>query len=106
MGPVFLTDALAAAGALASRGDAAWMGEAGRGAEEPWSERPPMYKSQHASQLPPTATTFPTGGTTCPAVANVGGYLEQKPVADKSHSTFGKPKGVVGRCGEAHGTQL
>ncbi|CAK9032940.1 unnamed protein product [Durusdinium trenchii] len=56
-------------------------------------ERPPMYKSQHASQLPPTATTFPTGGTTCPAVANVGGYLEQKPVADKSHSTFGKPKG-------------
>ena len=51
-------------------------------------ERPPMYKSQHASQLPPTATTFPTGGTTCPSVANVGGYLEQKPVADKSPSWF------------------
>lgn len=56
-------------------------------------ERPPMYKSKHASGLPPTASTFPTGGTTCPAVANIGGSLDQKPVGDKSHSTFGKPKG-------------
>eukprot|EP00434_Breviolum_minutum_P008329 symbB.v1.2.007349.t2/scaffold425.1/size368629/13 len=56
-------------------------------------ERPPMYKSKHSSDLPPTASTFPTGGTTCPAVANIGGSLDSKPVGDKSHSTFGKPKG-------------
>lgn len=52
-----------------------------------------MYKSKHSADLPPTASTFPTGGTTCPAVANIGGSLDQKPVTDKSHSTFGKPKG-------------
>eukprot|EP00913_Durusdinium_trenchii_P017337 g16303.t1 len=41
-------------------------------------ERPPMYKSKHSADLPPTASTFPTGGTTCPAVANIGGSLDQK----------------------------
>eukprot|EP00437_Effrenium_voratum_P000243 CAMPEP_0181435138 /NCGR_PEP_ID=MMETSP1110-20121109/20178_1 /TAXON_ID=174948 /ORGANISM="Symbiodinium sp., Strain CCMP421" /LENGTH=277 /DNA_ID=CAMNT_0023558663 /DNA_START=66 /DNA_END=899 /DNA_ORIENTATION=- len=56
-------------------------------------ERPPMYKSKHSSDLPPTASTFAAKGTTCPNVANIGGGLDKKPVADKSHSSFGKPKG-------------
>ncbi|CAE7180806.1 CPK2 [Symbiodinium pilosum] len=52
-----------------------------------------MYKSKHAADLPPTASTFAAKGTTCPNVANIGGGLERKPVTDKSHSSFGKPKG-------------
>eukprot|EP00437_Effrenium_voratum_P039122 CAMPEP_0181465096 /NCGR_PEP_ID=MMETSP1110-20121109/35775_1 /TAXON_ID=174948 /ORGANISM="Symbiodinium sp., Strain CCMP421" /LENGTH=275 /DNA_ID=CAMNT_0023589857 /DNA_START=63 /DNA_END=890 /DNA_ORIENTATION=+ len=55
-------------------------------------ERPPMYKSKHSHALPPSASTFPPQGTTC-AVANIGGSLDQ-PGGDKSHSTFGKPKGA------------
>lgn len=56
-------------------------------------EKPPLYKSRFSGTVPPTATTFSTKGTTCPAIANVGGYLQEKPVADLSARSIGKPLG-------------
>eukprot|EP00440_Ansanella_granifera_P023208 gb/GFBE01025203.1/.p1 GENE.gb/GFBE01025203.1/~~gb/GFBE01025203.1/.p1 ORF type:complete len:276 (+),score=94.20 gb/GFBE01025203.1/:1-828(+) len=57
-------------------------------------ERPPMHRSKHPGDLPPTASTFTQKGTTVPAAANLGGNSTKKPVSDKSHSGFGKPKGA------------
>eukprot|EP00440_Ansanella_granifera_P061603 gb/GFBE01066787.1/.p1 GENE.gb/GFBE01066787.1/~~gb/GFBE01066787.1/.p1 ORF type:complete len:276 (+),score=100.60 gb/GFBE01066787.1/:1-828(+) len=56
-------------------------------------ERPPMHKSKYSGDLPPTASTFVTKGSTNPGMANLGGNLTNKPVSDKSHAGFGKPKG-------------
>jgi len=55
--------------------------------------RPPMHKSMHGSQKPPSCSTFGPLGTTCPKVANVAGDLEEKTVPNQSHATFGKPRG-------------
>eukprot|EP00933_Yihiella_yeosuensis_P061024 TRINITY_DN63847_c0_g1_i1.p1 TRINITY_DN63847_c0_g1~~TRINITY_DN63847_c0_g1_i1.p1 ORF type:complete len:275 (+),score=98.27 TRINITY_DN63847_c0_g1_i1:80-904(+) len=56
-------------------------------------EKPPMHKSKHSGTQPPTASTFHAKSTTCPAVSNVSGTMDQKPVKDKSHSEFGKAPG-------------
>ncbi|CAJ1354116.1 unnamed protein product [Effrenium voratum] len=56
--------------------------------------RPPMHQSKHSPDKPPSCTTFALLGTTCPTVANVAGDLEGKPVASRSHATWGKPRGA------------
>ncbi|CAL1143936.1 unnamed protein product [Cladocopium goreaui] len=55
--------------------------------------RPPMHKSKHSHAKPPSCTTFGPLGTTCPRVANVAGDLQDKPVPNQSHATFGKARG-------------
>jgi len=57
-------------------------------------EKPPLYKSKFNSTAPPTATTFHTKGSTCPAIMNIGGDLQEKPVADLSARSMGKPFGA------------
>eukprot|EP00931_Biecheleriopsis_adriatica_P098837 TRINITY_DN729_c0_g1_i1.p1 TRINITY_DN729_c0_g1~~TRINITY_DN729_c0_g1_i1.p1 ORF type:complete len:310 (-),score=81.63 TRINITY_DN729_c0_g1_i1:142-981(-) len=57
-------------------------------------ERPPMHKSKHAPDQPPSCSTFVTKGASHPAVGNVSGSLSTKPVSDKSHAGFGKPRGA------------
>lgn len=56
-------------------------------------EKPPMYRSKHQGTIFPTASTFVTKGTTNPAVANLGGDTEGKPVPDKSSRSHGQVPG-------------
>jgi len=60
-------------------------------------EKPPMYRSKHAGKVPPTASTFHTKSTTHPAVSNISGSMNDKPVADKASRTFGN---IPGSCRE------
>jgi len=56
-------------------------------------EKPPMYRSKHSGNVPPTSSTFHTKSTTHPATSNLSGTLQDKPVADKDARTFGKIPG-------------
>jgi len=53
----------------------------------------PMHKSKFPGNLPPTASTFHTKGTTNPKTSNVGGNLGEKPVADQGCRTLGRLPG-------------
>jgi len=54
-----------------------------------------MHKSKFAGSTPPTASTFHQPGTTHPAVSNLGGDLEDKPVGNKAARTFGQKPGAL-----------
>mmetsp|Transcript_31422 Transcript_31422/g.71519 ORF Transcript_31422/g.71519 Transcript_31422/m.71519 type:complete len:275 (-) Transcript_31422:276-1100(-) len=56
-------------------------------------EKPPMYRSKHSGTTPPTASTFHTKSTTHPAVSNISGTMNEKPVPDKDCRSFGKTPG-------------
>jgi len=56
-------------------------------------EKPPMHRSKYAGTQPPTGSTFHAASTTCPAYSNTDGAAVEKPVADKTHGTFGKKQG-------------
>jgi len=57
-------------------------------------EKPPMYKSKHSGTVPPTASTFHSGGGTHPSVSNLAGDHDNKPVGDKVSRTMGKVPGT------------
>lgn len=69
-------------------------------------EKPPMYRSKHSGQTPPTASTFHTNSTTHPATSNISGSLADKPVPDRDSRTFGRipgsykndPNGYMKKC--------
>jgi len=56
-------------------------------------EKPPMHKSKHSGQIPPTASTFHQKSTTMPGTSNLMGDQYQKPVPDRSSRIMGKPNG-------------
>lgn len=62
-------------------------------------ERPPMYKSKHNPQLPPTATTLGGAQTSHPtctgASMNISGSASGKIVPTKQGRTMGKPVGSM-----------
>lgn len=58
-------------------------------------EKPPMHRSKHNPNVPPTASTFHTSGSHHPTASNMGGDLQSKPVADRPTGVFGKPPGTV-----------
>merc|ERR1719253_1873569 len=58
-------------------------------------ERPPMYRSKHSAQLPPTGSTFGNAQTTHPIATNIGGDAEIKIVPDKKGRTMGKVPGAL-----------
>jgi len=60
-----------------------------------FQEKPPMHKSKFPANIPPSASTFHTPGTTHPAISNLGGNLDKKAVADKCNRTFGKQPGAL-----------
>jgi len=57
-------------------------------------EKPPMYRSKHSGATPPTASTFHASGGTHPAVSNLAGTHDSKPVGDKASRTMGKVPGT------------
>jgi len=56
-------------------------------------EKPPMYRSKHNAEVPPTASTFGQAGTSHPLSTNVAGGARNKVVADKVSRTLGKQPG-------------
>jgi len=62
---------------------------------------PPLVKekalkhvSKHDPELPPTASTFNTKGSTVGAISNISGEAAAKSVPDKAGRNFGKPPGA------------
>jgi len=58
--------------------------------------KPPLHRSSHSGQIPPTASTFHQVHTSHPLVSNLDGNFSTKVVRDKSHSTFGLRHGSYG----------
>mmetsp|Transcript_38576 Transcript_38576/g.102019 ORF Transcript_38576/g.102019 Transcript_38576/m.102019 type:complete len:278 (+) Transcript_38576:89-922(+) len=58
-------------------------------------ERPPMHRSKYNPKMPPTASTFHTGGSTHPHMSNMAGELDSKPVANRATGIMGKAPGVT-----------
>jgi len=57
-------------------------------------EKMAMYKSQHSSKLPPTATTFGGAQTSHPVCMNISGDAGNQIVPNKSGRTMGKQPGA------------
>mmetsp|Transcript_77870 Transcript_77870/g.180638 ORF Transcript_77870/g.180638 Transcript_77870/m.180638 type:complete len:278 (-) Transcript_77870:117-950(-) len=58
-------------------------------------EKPPMHKSKFNGDIPPTASTFHTRGTTHPLVSNLAGNAHEKPVTDKEARDMGRIPGSL-----------
>jgi hypothetical protein len=56
-------------------------------------EKPPMYRSKHAHDVPASASTFHQTATTHPLISNMGGEIAGKVVPDRSARGMGKPPG-------------
>lgn len=56
-------------------------------------EKPPMHRSKHHGLKPPSCSTFHTQGSTMPALSNLTGLSDEKPVEDLSARSFGPQPG-------------
>jgi len=58
-------------------------------------EKPPMYRSKHSKNVPPTASTFGQAGTSHPHSTNIAGAAIDKVVPEKASRTLGKQPGSL-----------
>jgi hypothetical protein len=56
-------------------------------------EKPPMYRSRHPADKPPTASSFHQNSTTHPCVSNLAGDAYGKVVPDRASRSMGKAPG-------------
>lgn len=56
-------------------------------------QKPPMHKSSHKGNIPPTASTFGQVGTSHPMLTNLSGDAQDRVVSLKSHKDLGRAPG-------------
>jgi hypothetical protein len=63
--------------------------------KEVQQEKPPMHRSTHNGQIPPTASTFGHAQTSHPVVTNLAGDANDKVVQERKARTMGKQPGAL-----------
>jgi len=58
-------------------------------------EKPPMHRSKHPCNMPPSASTFGGAQTTHPICMNMSGTAIEKVVSDRQSRTMGRALGTV-----------